>query len=226
MLATESPPSRLKFVLERMVAGGTPASGNPVFWADSDGTPWVSIGDMTGSDVVMRTARSVTDVGIDAARLEVLPDGTLLFAMYASLGTSAFLGVKAATNQAILGLIPSKSRADGRFLRYWLAALQPHLRLYSRSNTQDNLNAEVVGNLRFPQLDVGKQVVVADFLDRETARIDELVDKKIRLTSLLEEKRTSAIVQAVTKGLDPSVRMKDLGIPGWAKSRHTGSVDL
>ena len=213
MLATESPPSRLKFVLERMVAGGTPASGNPVFWADSDGTPWVSIGDMTGSDVVMRTARSVTDVGIDAARLEVLPDGTLLFAMYASLGTSAFLGVKAATNQAILGLIPSKSRADGRFLRYWLAALQPHLRLYSRSNTQDNLNAEVVGNLRFPQLDVGKQVVVADFLDRETARIDELVDKKIRLTSLLEEKRTSAIVQAVTKGLDPSVRMKDLGIP-------------
>ena len=62
-----------------------------------------------------------------------------------------------------------------------------------------------------------EQMMIADFLDRETARIDELVDKKIRLTSLLEEKRTSLITEAVTKGLDPSVEMK----PG---SRWLGDV--
>ena len=58
-----------------------------------------------------------------------------------------------------------------------------------------------------------EQMMIADFLYRETARIDQLVAKKKRLIELLEEKRTSAIIQAVTKGLDPSVRMKDLGIP-------------
>ena len=46
--------------------------------------------------------------------------------------------------------------------------------------------------------------MIADFLDRETARIDELVDKKIRLTSLLEEKRTALISRTVTRGFDAS----------------------
>ena len=53
---------------------------------------------------------------------------------------------------------------------------------------------------------------IADFLDRETERIDALVAKKQRLIELLQEKRTALISHAVTKGLDPDVPMKDSGI--------------
>lgn len=56
------------------------------------------------------------------------------------------------------------------------------------------------------------QVDIADFLDHETAKADALVAKYERLIELLEEKRTALIAQAVTKGLDPSVPMKDSGV--------------
>lgn len=57
------------------------------------------------------------------------------------------------------------------------------------------------------------QVAVADYLDRKTAAIDALIEKKQKLMDLLTEKRAALINQAVTKGLDPNVPMKDSGIP-------------
>lgn len=56
-----------------------------------------------------------------------------------------------------------------------------------------------------------EQVAIADFLDRETERIDGLVEKKRRLLALLEEKRLAVITRAVTKGLNPNVPMKGSG---------------
>ena len=57
-----------------------------------------------------------------------------------------------------------------------------------------------------------EQRAIAAFLDRETAKIDALVAKKERLIELLQEKRTSLISHAVTKGLDPDVPLKDSGV--------------
>lgn len=57
-----------------------------------------------------------------------------------------------------------------------------------------------------------EQKSIASFLDRETAKIDALVVKKERLIELLHEKRSALITHAVTKGLDPTVPMKDSGV--------------
>jgi type I restriction enzyme S subunit len=57
-----------------------------------------------------------------------------------------------------------------------------------------------------------EQRAIAACLDRETTRIDALVANKERLIELLQEKRTALITRAVTKGLDPSVPMKDSGV--------------
>ena len=57
-----------------------------------------------------------------------------------------------------------------------------------------------------------EQRTIADFLDRETAKIDALVARKERLIELLHEKRTALITRAVTQGLDPNVPMKDSGV--------------
>lgn len=58
-----------------------------------------------------------------------------------------------------------------------------------------------------------QQSNIASYLDRETSKLDQLVEKKQRLIELLQEKRQALITQAVTKGLDPNVPMKDSGIP-------------
>jgi type I restriction enzyme S subunit len=59
---------------------------------------------------------------------------------------------------------------------------------------------------------IEEQTAIANYLDQKTAQIDELIAKKERLIQLLEEERTALINQAVTKGLDPTVPMKDSGI--------------
>ena len=59
---------------------------------------------------------------------------------------------------------------------------------------------------------MGEQRSAAAFLDRETAKIDALVEKKERLIHLLQEKRTALITRVVTRGLDPNFPMKDSGV--------------
>lgn len=57
-----------------------------------------------------------------------------------------------------------------------------------------------------------EQQKIADFLDYETSKIDQLINKQKALIELLKEKRQALISQAVTKGLNPHVKMKDSGI--------------
>ena len=75
-----------------------------------------------------------------------------------------------------------------------------------------NLNGSILGGIHLPTAPRGEQRAIADFLDRETAKIDALVEKKERLIELLQEKRTALITRAVTRGLDPNVPVKDCGI--------------
>ncbi len=59
---------------------------------------------------------------------------------------------------------------------------------------------------------LAEQCNIAKILDRETTRIDALIEKKSRFIELLQEKRQALITQAVTKGLDPKVKLKDSGV--------------
>jgi type I restriction enzyme S subunit len=64
--------------------------------------------------------------------------------------------------------------------------------------------------LTFPSLP--EQTRIAHFLDRKTAQIDQAIAQKERLIELLKERRQILIHNAVTRGLDPNVRMKDSGV--------------
>ncbi len=70
----------------------------------------------------------------------------------------------------------------------------------------------ILGAIRVPVGPRDEQCAIADFLDRETAKIDGLVARKQRLIELFQEKRTALITRAVTRGLDPNVPMKDSGV--------------
>ena len=69
-----------------------------------------------------------------------------------------------------------------------------------------------VGSVPMPLPPPAEQSAIAAALDRETARIDALIAKKTRFIELLKEKRQALITHAVTKGLDPNVKMKDSGV--------------
>lgn len=105
----------------------------------------------------------------------------------------------------------------GRFLHHQLrstAFVQEFKRVSDgvRPNQWD-LDLDEFGRCEARLPAVPTQKAIAEFLDRKSAAIDALIDKKQKLLELLAEKRAALINQAVTKGLDPNVPMKDSGIP-------------
>lgn len=205
----------LKYQLEKIYGGGTPSTNVDSFWANDDclvGFPWVAISDITKSNgVLVDTAKKITEAGKEDKRLEIVPKGTLLLSIFASLGKTVRLGIDATINQAILGLVP-KNRLNLSFLEYLLIDAERYIDFFSSHNTQDNLNLTKIKNLKFPFPPLAEQTQIANYLDYQTNIIDKLIAKKERLIELLKEKRQSVINNAVTKGLDPNAKMKDSGI--------------
>ena len=72
---------------------------------------------------------------------------------------------------------------------------------------------DFIGNMPVPVPEWRRQCVIADYLDRETARLDALVAAKERVLRLVAEKRRALITRAVTRGLDPRAPLRDSGIP-------------
>lgn len=70
-----------------------------------------------------------------------------------------------------------------------------------------------IGNIAIPLPPLATQRTIADFLDRETGRVDALVAAKERLLKQLAEKRRALITRAVTRGLNPDAPLRDSGLP-------------
>ena len=104
---------------------------------------------------------------------------------------------------------------DSSYWRYVHAAAYA-IRLTTGSINQtsgiQNLDQDRYFNERVAFPPLSEQTQIAAFLDRETAKIDELVAEQRRLVDLLKEKRQAVISHAVTKGLNPNAPMKDSGI--------------
>ncbi|RDL22171.1 restriction endonuclease subunit S [Pseudomonas jessenii] len=103
--------------------------------------------------------------------------------------------------------------ADPRFIYYYYFSvdLRKGLRPFY-TGLRKVVRPETFMNIELPLPPMSEQANICDFLDHETARIDALIEEQQRLIELLKEKRQAVISQAVTKGLDPTVTMKDSGM--------------
>jgi len=116
--------------------------------------------------------------------------------------------------QNALHRVRAKNSGDVRFLMYVLHSVSSAgwFDVLCNKATIAHFTGEKFASLRIPLPPNDEQQAIADFLDRETGRIDALIEKKQRQIELLQEKRTALISHAVTKGLDPNAKMKDSGI--------------
>ncbi len=94
---------------------------------------------------------------------------------------------------------------------------QAQIETLSNSNTQMNIGMKDIPRIRLALPPLDEQLIVANFLDRETAKIDALIAEQEKLIALLAEKRQATIYRAVTRGLDPNVPLKDSGVPWLGK---------
>lgn len=112
-------------------------------------------------------------------------------------------------------LHPHKQQMDGAFLLRCLQAkpVSVQLELAANGVTRFGLPKSEIGAMTLPVPPLQQQRAIADYLDRETARLDALVAAKERVLGLLAEKRRGLITRAVTRGLDPRAPLRDSGIP-------------
>jgi type I restriction enzyme S subunit len=121
---------------------------------------------------------------------------------------------KATLNSGIFVVRPLHEKYSTKFY-FWLlqsSAFFDFVGINKTGSTIVHLYQETFENLPYALPPLVEQLQIALFLDHETARIDALIEEQQRLIELLKEKRQAVISHAVTKGLDPTVPMKNSGV--------------
>ena len=119
--------------------------------------------------------------------------------------------------------------AIAKYVFYYLYSIdgQEQILLDLRGATVGGISRDFPKIVDVPMPSTEKQTQIANFLDRKTEKIDELIRIKERKIELLQEQRTALINQAVTKGLDSHVEMKLSGLE-WIKDipKHWQTIRL
>lgn len=149
-------------------------------------------------------------------------NGDLFFLMssenYDDVGKSAVLNdeiPETYLNSFCKGFRITEKEIDSKFLNYQLHSKQHRHNLLTGANgfTRINLKIDKVKDL-FTAIPPTKeeQTAIANYLDKKTAEIDQLIAEKEQLVTLYQEEKTALINQAVTKGINPDVKLKESGI--------------
>ena len=201
---------QLRYVFA-VISGATPDSGNADYW-DGD-MLWATPKDISSLDGywLRDTHRKITRAGYKSCGTTTAPPNSAVLTKRAPIGQVALLADEACSNQGCFLLIPRRE-TDTRFYYYWLSVQTDYLQVLGRGSTFMELSTDELKSLNIPYPSSQMQRAIADYLDRETARLDALVAAKERVLGLLVEKRRALITRAVTRGLNPNVPLRDSGI--------------
>jgi len=184
--------------------GATPRSGEPLYW---DGEiAWATPEDLSqiaGAELTS-TNRTLSLSGYESCGTTLVPSGSVILSTRAPIGLVAVAGIPLCTNQGCKTLTPNRD-TDSYYLYYELLAFFQELQSLGKGTTFLELAAEQLKALCIVSPPLAQQRTIADFLDHETSRIDQLKSLNQRQIELLKEKRQALITAAVT-GKIPEAR--------------------
>ncbi|MGD9993952.1 MAG: restriction endonuclease subunit S [Salinivirgaceae bacterium] len=168
----------------KMQSGGTPRRGNNHYYGGK--IPWVKIGDIDKSNgkPITQTTETITKEGLESISNRLFSKGTLLLAMYGSVGKTAFAGTELSTNQAILGInIKDESLLDYSYLKHWFDYNRLKILKGARGATLQNISATIVKGFKIPLPPLPEQKRIAQILDKA----DTLRQKNKQLLATYDE---------------------------------------
>lgn len=176
---------------------------NSADFSDDGELPLVRIRDILGDSFETFVSREVVPESA------IVRDGDVVVGMDGDFNVVYWSRGPAALNQRLC-LLRANGRADTRFLAY---ALPAHLRVINDltyATTVKHLSSAQVRGIRLTAPDISQQCAIADYLDRETARIDTLIEQQQRLVDLLRERRDStwALHLDEARSLGPVVSLR------------------
>ena len=169
-----------------------------------DGLPYLTMDFLRGQEEPTKY--------VPAPESVVVNDGDILLLWDGANAGEFVKGVKGILSSTMAEVSFGQREVDSRYRRYFLESFEKKLRELTIGMGIPHVSGDIVKDCITPIPTDLEQKTIADFLDRETAKIDDVVGKKQKLIELLKEERQAIITHAVTKGLDPKAKMKPSGI--------------
>ena len=153
-------------------SGGTPNRKNDAYYGGH--IPWVKSGEL-GKGVIYDTEEKITEQAVKESSAKIFPKGTLLIALYgATIGKLGFLGVPAATNQAVCGIFANE-KIDLQFLSYYLFHKRNDLIAQGTGGAQPNISQTILKNLPVPLPPLPTQRLIVSRIESLFAELDKAV---------------------------------------------------
>ena len=212
--------------IAKTTSGGTPDKKHSEYYNGS--IPWVRSGELD-KGVIRDTEIKITQDGLDNSSAKIFPAGTLLIALYgATIGKLAFLGIPAATNQAVCAIFQNDT-VSLKYLYYYLLLKRPDLVKQGIGGAQPNISQAILKKLMIAY------PVSASEQERIVARIEELfsqldagVETLKKTKAQLAVYRQAVITDAYNMGSDaPVVRLDEISqiMGGITKGRDLSNSD-
>lgn len=130
----------------------------------------------------------------------------------APVGNVAIAETDLCTNQGCKALVASPTFVNPVFGFHVLTTLKGELQSLATGTTFTEISTSRIGTVSFPLPPLPEQAAIVKFLDYYDRKIRRYIRAKQKLIKLLEEEKQAIIHRAVTRGLDPNVRLKPSGV--------------
>lgn len=185
--------------ISSITSGGTPARTNPSFWGGN--IPWVKIGDIK-EKYVFSSEEKITVKGLNSSSAKVFPKNTILYTIFATIGTVGILGIEAATNQAVAG-ITFYGEYCLDYMYYVLVGLKDILVSKGKGMAQMNINQTILKNTPIPLPPLAEQERIVAKIEELMPLVEEYGKAEEQLTKLNAEfpdKLRKSILQQAVQG--------------------------
>jgi len=204
---------RLKNILKQKITDGPHST--PIF--TSEGVPFLSVDGIQNGELIFESCRYISPADHAEFKRKALPQkNDLLMGKAASTGKIARVKVDFEFSiWSPLALIRiDKNFSVPEFVEYALKSpmTQAEIDTFCTANTQKNISMDDIPRLSIFHPPLKEQKAIALFLDHQTTKIETLISEQEKLIELLKEKRQAVISHAVTKGINPNVKMKNSGV--------------
>jgi type I restriction enzyme S subunit len=195
-----------------MKSGHTPSRTVSAYWEDTD-IPWFTLADVwqlrDGKQIYLGdTANKINELGLANSAAELLPAGTVVLSRTASVGFSGIMPKPMATSQDFWNWVCG-SELLPEYLNWQFRSMTAELKSLNMGSTHQTIYQKDAAALQILVPPPEEQRAIAEYLDRETARIDTLIEEQQRLIEMLRERR--AAVLSAMFNIGPSTETTKVG---------------
>ena len=172
---------------------------------------WIQSGDINGGDIeICKNTISYTAFK-EYPALKIYQAPFIIVAMYgASVGNISISQIDGCVNQACC--VMNETKQNFKYLFYAMNSVKKYLIYRAEGGGQPNISQDKIKNTWLPIPPLFEQQSISTYLDQKCGEIDELITLQEEMITKLQSYKQSVITEAVTKGLDKNVPLKDSGI--------------